>query len=140
MVEFRVLPDGTPIFMEVNGRFWASLALAIHAGMDFPALLARLAEDGNPNAPLTYRSGVRCRWLLGDFRHLAGVWLGRPAGYVGKFPKRLPTLLSMLIPVRGTFHDNFSLRDPLPELGDWLDFALRRLPQEVRYLSTRISS
>src|SRR5262252_2509951 len=27
MVEFRVTPDGTPVFMEVNGRFWNSLAL-----------------------------------------------------------------------------------------------------------------
>jgi hypothetical protein len=31
----------------------------------------------------------------------------------------------------GARHDNFMLRDPLPELGDWLDFALRRLPARL---------
>jgi carbamoylphosphate synthase large subunit len=43
MVEFRLRPDGTPVFLEVNGRFWTSLALAVHAGADFPVLLAKLA-------------------------------------------------------------------------------------------------
>jgi len=131
MVEFRVRSDGTPVFMEVNGRFWASLALAVYAGVDFPALLARVTEEGEVVAPSDYRVGVRCRWLLGDFRHLIEVWRGVPAGYPGKFPGRLRTLASVLIPVPGTFHDNFSWRDPLPELGDWLDFGLRRLPRQV---------
>ncbi|HEY0386072.1 MAG TPA: hypothetical protein VGC64_08665, partial [Pyrinomonadaceae bacterium] len=37
MVEFRLREDGTPVFLEVNGRFWNSLALAVYAGADFPA-------------------------------------------------------------------------------------------------------
>jgi predicted ATP-grasp superfamily ATP-dependent carboligase len=130
MVEFRVRSDGTPVFMEVNGRFWVSLALAVYAGMDFPSLLARMAE-GDLDASPDYRVGVRCRWLLGDLRHLIEVWRGAPVGYPGKFPGRLATLASVLIPVPGTFHDNFSWRDPLPELGDWLDFGFRRLPRQV---------
>ena len=31
---------GTPLLMEVNGRFWGSLQLAIDAGVDFPYLCA----------------------------------------------------------------------------------------------------
>lgn len=131
MVEFRVRPDGTPVFLEVNGRFWNSLALAVHAGVDFPALVARLAADGDVDPVTSYRTGVRCRWLLGDARHLIEVWRGRPAGYAGRFPRRLPTLAAILTPVAGTHHDNFSLRDPLPELGDWLDFALHRVRARV---------
>ena len=73
------------------------------------------------------REGLRCRWLLGDFRHLIEVMRGAPAGYPGKYPARLATLINFTLPVRGTFHDNFTLRDPLPELGDWLDFLFRRL-------------
>jgi hypothetical protein len=34
--------------------------------------------------------------------------------------------------VRGTYHDNFNWRDPLPELGDWLDFAWRRVAGRAR--------
>jgi predicted ATP-grasp superfamily ATP-dependent carboligase len=131
MVEFRVRRDGTPVFMEVNGRFWASLALAVYAGVNFPALLARMAGEGDVSESSDYRLGVRCRWLLGDFRHLIEVWRGAPVGYPGRFPGCLRTLASMLIPVPGTFHDNFSWRDPLPELGDWLDFGLRRLPGQI---------
>jgi len=128
MVEFRLRPDGTPVFMEVNGRFWNSLPLAVHAGADFPAMLAELAERGEVAPRPPYREGVRCRWLLGDFRHLAEVWRGAPPGYAGEFPTRLGALRDFLLPVAGTRHDNFAWRDPLPELGDWLDFVFRRLP------------
>lgn len=135
MVEFRVKPDGCPVFLEVNGRFWNSLPLAIYAGADFPGRLAEMAEHGDTESSLDYCRGVRCRWVLGDFRHLLEVWRGAPKGFPGAFPKRFRTLLDFLTPVKGTFHDNFMLRDPLPELGDWLDFAFRRLPARRRLRS-----
>jgi predicted ATP-grasp superfamily ATP-dependent carboligase len=132
MVEFRVRPDGTPVFMEVNGRFWNSLALAVRAGIDFPRLLVDMTTTRAAACPESYRPGVRCRWLLGDLRHLAEVWRGAPAGYPSRFPGRLRTLAEFLRPVPGTFHDNFQLDDPLPELGDWLDFALNRVWPALR--------
>lgn len=132
MVEFRVRQDGTPVFLEVNGRFWNSLALAVYAGADFPAAMLELAESGavRPRAP--YRVGVRCRWPLGDARHLLAVMRGAPAGFVGQFPRRGRTLVEVLTPVRGTYHDNFELNDPLPELVDWMDFLTRRVPRALR--------
>ncbi len=120
MVEFRQVPGRAPVFMEINGRFWNSLPLACYAGMDFPSLVARMAEQGDVPVSTEYRVGVRCRWLLGDFRHLIEVWLGPPQGYPLPYPGRWSTLLSVLRPVAGTFHDNFQWGDPLPELGDWL--------------------
>lgn len=128
MVEFRVRPDGTPVFLEVNGRFWTSLPLAVYAGADFPAWVARMAEGGDVADVPPYRAGVRCRWLLGDFRHLVEVMKGPPSRYPGRFPSRWRTAAAFLVPVPGTWHDNFQWRDPLPEVGDWLDFALRRVP------------
>ena len=132
MVEFRIRPDGSPVFLEVNGRFWNSLALAVYSGADFPAALAAIAEHGDAPSVRGYRIGVRCRWILGDVRHLLAVWRGAPAGYPRRFPGRLCTLAQWLRPVRGTYHDNFTLRDPLPEIGDWLDVLTRRLPFAVR--------
>jgi predicted ATP-grasp superfamily ATP-dependent carboligase len=132
MVEFRVRPDGTPVFLEVNGRFWNSLPLAVYAKADFPALLAAIAEHGDVESPPPYIEGVRCRWLLGDFRHVVEVWRGPPPGFPGRFPGRIRTLIACLTPVPGTFHDNFMLRDPLPEAGDWFDFALRKLPGRIK--------
>jgi predicted ATP-grasp superfamily ATP-dependent carboligase len=128
MVEFRRRPDGTPVLLEVNGRFWNSLALAVRAGVDFPRLLAQMESRGDVGPLPAYEAGVHCRWTLGDVRHLVEVLQGPPAGFPGRFPGRLAALAAFLRPVPGTYHDNFSLDDPLPELGDWLDFALRKVP------------
>lgn len=140
MVEFRMRNDGTPVFLEVNGRFWNSLALAVYAGVDFPALLARMAESGDGPPATDYRTGVRCRWLLGDVRHLIEVWRGAPPSFPGKYPSRLGTLLDVLRPVAGTYHDNFELTDPLPELGDWLNFLTRKLPLQRQRSITHTNS
>jgi predicted ATP-grasp superfamily ATP-dependent carboligase len=136
MVEFRVRPDGTPVFLEVNGRFWNSLALAIHAGVNFPALLATLAATGEVPSPPGYRAGVKCRWLLGDLRHLVEVWRGAPPGYPRPFPGRLATLGAVLTPARGMCHDNFAWRDPLPALGDFLHFAIRKASRRAAVAAT----
>jgi predicted ATP-grasp superfamily ATP-dependent carboligase len=132
MVEFRIRPDGEPVFMEVNGRFWTSLALAVYAGADFPAMLAEMAERGDVQPRSNYRTGVRCRWLLGDLRHLMEVWRGAPAAFPGAYPGRLRATSDFLMPVAGTHHDNFTLADPMPEVGDWIDFFLRRIPARLR--------
>jgi predicted ATP-grasp superfamily ATP-dependent carboligase len=125
MVEYRKQAGSPPVFMEVNGRFWHSLPLACYAGMDFPSLLASMAENGDIEPTFEYRCGVRCRWLVGDVRHLIEVWLGPPAGYPGTYPGRLRTLLDVLMPVPGTYHDLFQSKDPLPEAGDWIYYLLR---------------
>jgi len=132
MVEFRQEARKAPVFMEVNGRFWNSLPLACYAGMDFPAMLARMAEAGDVEPQLQFRTGVSCRWLLGDFRHLLEVWRGAPAGYPRTYPGRLQTLLSVLTPVPGTFHDNLQWQDPMPEAGDWLSF-IRQVFQKLSH-------
>jgi predicted ATP-grasp superfamily ATP-dependent carboligase len=130
MVEYRQISGHPPVFMEVNGRFWHSLVLACYAGVDFPALLAHMAEHGDVEPVLSYRRGVRCRWFLGDVRHLVDVWKGPPRGFPGRYPGRLQTLIDFLTPVWGTRHDLFQWKDPLPEAGDWLQFSaevVRRL-------------
>ena len=79
MLEFKV--DGeTARLIEINGRFWGSLQLAIDSGVDFPALLvsALLGEDAD--SPPQARSGVRLRWLLGDLDHAIALARGRSDG------------------------------------------------------------
>ena len=70
MIEFRVAKDGTPYLMEVNGRFWGSLQLAIDSGVDFPWLLYQLASGAQPDDTSGYVIGRRLRWLLGDVDNL----------------------------------------------------------------------
>jgi len=67
MVEFkRDERDGLPKLMEINGRFWGSLQLAIDAGIDFPSLLVQMLDDRSMPAVTQYRIGVRSRWFWGD--------------------------------------------------------------------------
>lgn len=71
MVEFKIDErTGTPYLMEINGRFWGSLQLAIDAGVDFPALLLGAALGRQPAPVTTYTTGVRSRWFWGDVDHL----------------------------------------------------------------------
>jgi predicted ATP-grasp superfamily ATP-dependent carboligase len=83
MVEYKVDPrDGYAKFMEVNGRFWGSLQLAIDAGINFPWLLYRLATGEDVAPQFDYTIGVRSRWLLGDLDHL-WIRLARPSAVNG---------------------------------------------------------
>ena len=71
MVEYKVDErTGTPYLMEVNGRFWGSLQLAVDAGVDFPTLLLAAAIGEDPAPVNTYTEGVRSRWWWGDVDHL----------------------------------------------------------------------
>src|SRR5258707_4036106 len=76
MVQFKVSAEGTPYLMEVNGRFWGSLQLAIDAGVDFPWLLYQLATGKAVDPVDGYATGVRSRWLLGDLARLCKVLAG----------------------------------------------------------------
>ena len=71
MLEFkRDAASGDPYLIEVNGRFWGSLQLAVDAGVDFPTLSVQLALGQAPAVAPSYREGVRSRWLLGDVDQL----------------------------------------------------------------------
>jgi len=66
----RELETGRYFLMEINGRFWGSLQLAIDAGVDFPALLVRCAAGESVPVCHDYAVGVRSRWFWGDVDHL----------------------------------------------------------------------
>ncbi len=75
MVEFkRDVRDGKAKLMEINGRFWGSLQLAIAAGVDFPVLLlhqlTQNTQEQQNGDGKTYRTGLRMRWFLGTLDHL----------------------------------------------------------------------
>ena len=67
MTEYKFDPEsGQGWLIDINPRFWGSLALAIRSGVDFPLLAYRMARDGDVEPVLDYREGVVVRWLLGD--------------------------------------------------------------------------
>jgi predicted ATP-grasp superfamily ATP-dependent carboligase len=80
MVEFRKDDaTGRAVLMEVNGRLWGSVPLAVHAGCDFPYELYRTSSPhALPMAPLSYPVGLECRFLVGETKWLKEVLLKRP--------------------------------------------------------------
>ena len=86
MVEFKDDGVNEPCLMEINGRFWGSLQLAIDAGVDFPRLWVSILK-GATVAPVTnYTEGLTLRWMWGDIKRLIFIMRGAPAGYPGSFP------------------------------------------------------
>jgi biotin carboxylase len=73
MMEFKIGTDHEVYFMELNPKFWASLELAVVSGVNFPALLIRMARGENVGQP-PYKIGVSFRWILEDTLH----FLSRP--------------------------------------------------------------
>lgn len=67
----RDLDSGRWCVMEINGRFWGSLQLAIDAGADFPTRLVNAATGVAVADPPAWQEGVRSRWEWGDLDHLA---------------------------------------------------------------------
>lgn len=69
MVEFKIdSQDNEPKLMEVNPRFWGSAPLAIASGVDFPWLLAKLAVNVDVEPVMSYKEGVKLRFLHMDLR------------------------------------------------------------------------
>jgi predicted ATP-grasp superfamily ATP-dependent carboligase len=66
MVEWKLDPrTGEPLMLEINPRFWGSLALAVRAGVDFPRLYADAALGRTPvNSPVAFQPGTVSRWLI----------------------------------------------------------------------------
>ena len=71
MLEYKQAQQtGTAVLMEVNGRFWGSLQLAVDSGVDCPYLSCQLALGTRLELPVIYGVGQKTRWWLGDLEHL----------------------------------------------------------------------
>jgi predicted ATP-grasp superfamily ATP-dependent carboligase len=118
MVEYKADDrDGTLKLMDVNGRFWGSLQLALDAGMNFPLLYYRLALGENPHSQFQYQAGVRSRWLLGDLDQLLIRWKHGPVrnGLSGHEPSRFRASVDFLRFCEPNLHyEILRIDDPAP--------------------------
>jgi predicted ATP-grasp superfamily ATP-dependent carboligase len=122
MVEFRMdEKDKKPKLMELNGRFWNSLPLAIAAGVDFPYLLYKMIKEGDVETVSTYRLGVKCRWLSGDTYRLIKILKGDYNKDVFQEPliKSLKDYLEFF--GKDLHYDTFTLDDVKPAFVDLIN-------------------
>jgi predicted ATP-grasp superfamily ATP-dependent carboligase len=101
-LQFLETPEGRYV-IDLNPRMYGSMALAVAAGLNLPAIWVELLLGGRP-VPAGYRPGVRFRSEERDAGAIAAAATSRDWS----------TALGALVPRRGTVHAVFSLRDPLP--------------------------
>jgi predicted ATP-grasp superfamily ATP-dependent carboligase len=133
MVEFRVGPDG-PVLMEINGRVWGSLPLAVKSGVDFPLALAELhlGRRLDPAGPTARVEGVRSRNL-----GLELVWIGSVLRRRRRYPflpaprrrEAVAAALRLAWPRDG--FDVLCADDPLPAVAE-LAAVTGRLARKAR--------
>jgi len=99
-------------FIEINPRFWGSLALPYYSGMDFPYLYFQILRDGDIKETYTYKEGVKVKWLLGGM-------LGFLDSLIHEKQFRFNHLS-----LKADYFDDFRLKDPFilaGEMGYYLE-------------------
>ncbi|CAI08547.1 carboxylate--amine ligase [Aromatoleum aromaticum] len=131
MVEYR-LDDATgeAALMEINGRFWGSFPLAVHAGAGFARLAYQLQGQGIRPALPPLNEELRCRMVISEIKRLMRILFQpgkiqdpffciRPGHELWRFAR------DFLRPeARYYLWDH---RDPGPMLADLRNYALRLL-------------
>jgi len=141
MVEFRYDRGSRKwVLLEMNGRFWGSLPLAIAAGVDFPLYLYEALCLGRSAFPQHYKVNIFCRNSSADL-----AWLARSLR-----THFFSTIGKVLLESRHTLifrerNDTFVLDDLAPGCREWrLKLTrvtlkvLARLPGSSQWLRWRI--
>ena len=127
MVEYKISPEGRAVLMEVNGRYWGTIALPISAGIDFPLYQWKLAHGERPEIPANYAVGTKWRWTVGYLHRIYDLLdLGRRStsarAVLGRDVRQFFEDFSPSVP-----DATLRLSDPLPSVFELLlavrDFA-----------------
>jgi predicted ATP-grasp superfamily ATP-dependent carboligase len=135
MVEFKV-NESSAVLMEVNGRVWGSLPLAVASGVNFPLFLTELFlnDGGSIEQQLSngYKIGLRCRNLSNDLMWITSVLMQRQKYPFLKIPTRTRAIKAFmgLFNLRHKF-DLFSLDDPMPAFAEF-PHILRKFNAKIR--------
>jgi predicted ATP-grasp superfamily ATP-dependent carboligase len=136
MVEFKTGPAG-PMLMEINGRVWGSLPLAIRSGVDFPSGLLDLhlgrsngGRNGHENG---YVVGARAHNLELELLWIGSVLRGKPRHPYLDHPPRRAALRAAagLLSGRGGF-DMADREDRKPALVEAVKIA-QKLGRKLRH-------
>ncbi len=110
MVEFK-----GKYFMEINGRPWGSMDLAVSSGVDFPSMMIEIFVNNKNIDELkkqfdkSYDTNHHAKWIEGEFEYI---------NYLEKKQKvsLIEKLKILCLPFKNTSYDTFKLTDPLPFL------------------------
>lgn len=132
MVEYKQTPqDKFPVLMEINGRPWGSIQLAIASGIDYPRHLLDWHLEGKlPPLEIEYKQGVVCRRIVGELGHLDNLRKGKPQAWPAAYPNFWTSAIKIAVPwYPGMRYDDLSLDDPRPGWAGVKNWFQMRLEQ-----------
>jgi len=119
MVEFRYdSVKRTSALMEVNGRYYGSLSLSSHAGLDFPLYEWQIAHNETPQPPDAYTVRMKWRWTAGHILRTneALVRAGRGEGTRSEVIKSIGDCLKEI--TSKASDALWDVRDPVPAISE----------------------
>lgn len=132
MVEYRHDPTtDTYYFMEINGRFWGSLPLAIAAGVPFASALVDCAHNGPASVRQPDYLARHCRFMIPESRRLVRLMfqsnaIQDPFFHYSK-TQELANFMRYFFYPRMRYYI-FELRDPGPFFTDLKNILAKLLP------------
>jgi protein-tyrosine-phosphatase/predicted ATP-grasp superfamily ATP-dependent carboligase len=141
MVEFRYNRiDHKAALMEVNGRYWGSLPLAVQSGVDFPYYEWQIVHGIRPQVPLNYKIGVRVRWFTGDLRRLVSLFT-EPTNDGFPRPSRPKELARFVTDFRFLARPViWSLSDPVPVVSELASTVKAMLTSSAKAVARKLLS
>jgi predicted ATP-grasp superfamily ATP-dependent carboligase/peptidoglycan/xylan/chitin deacetylase (PgdA/CDA1 family) len=130
MIEFKKDSEtGEFKLMEINGRFWGSLPLAVFSGVDFPFMYYQLALGETFLPDTSYKKGVVSRYFLGDVKNLLAVLFKNDPMREIAYPKKSDAIKNFFKTYGREYEsDIFSWSDLKPFLVEFLDRFFSLLP------------
>lgn len=110
-VEFMMTPDGEFYLIEVNGRYWGSLGLAVNCGVDFPWYHYQQLRGAEFECEHTYATDILQRRLF--YTDIRWILEKLSRGDIRALPEFIGSFLN-------TTDDVLRLDDPLPAVGSLL--------------------
>ncbi|MBR9678775.1 MAG: ATP-grasp domain-containing protein [Nanoarchaeota archaeon] len=125
MVEFRC-DEKENYLLEINGRFWGSLPLAVFSGVNFPYLYYQILTNQKIKPVLTYKEEVKARDLYGDLLFLYKVFFKRKE----KYPPRLKSFLNVITTI--AYEDVFDLKDLKPFIAQFTILIMHKIVKKLQ--------
>jgi predicted ATP-grasp superfamily ATP-dependent carboligase/protein-tyrosine-phosphatase len=139
MVEFRKdLVSGRAVLMEVNGRYWGTVSIAVQAGVDFPLYEWQLAHSEAPSLSTKYTTGMKWRWLPGDLMRLHGLLMDERPNHVPRPSRWKEAWRFLLDSGPSTRSALWSSADPQPAISETIRTLKRLLLGDVRRIISSV--